>query len=177
LTRGTHMRIQIFKPKLILALGLAIVFGVIWFYPPRRVGGHDYPPEQMQVWLTGQLQEHFGWAALPSGSVERAWANGFQTHTLLFRIRLAPDQFSELRRAVLATQGNGITSDDRDDLSLCPYGFTTTSPKGVGEKGAPTWWEATSLRHFDSILWQAQLWDFWFCYDTDRQLLFVLVHH
>jgi hypothetical protein len=164
-------------PRLILLLGFACVCGVMWLYPPLQVGGKNLPAEKTRIWLTAQLQKHFGWSALPAASVERAWATGFQNYTWLFRIRLAPDKFSDLRRAVLATQGNGITSDDRDDLSLCPYRFTTTSPMGVGKKGAPTWWEAASLQHFDSILWQAQLLDYWFCYDTDRQLLFLLVHH
>ena len=179
--RHTHMKIRSIFWALLLTLGLAIFCGLFWFGRSMSTGfdtaevGAEYPPAEFEPWLTEDLQERFGWAALPASSVEHVWANGFQDHTYLFRIRLAPDLFASLRQAILGTHGEDVASDDHDDLSLCPFGFATASPQGPAAM-RPTWWEAASLRHFDSVLWQSPSWGYWFCYDTDRQLLFLLAY-
>jgi hypothetical protein len=169
------------------ALGLAIVAMVCafaWFSHSMMSGflreasvGAELPPAEHEGGLAARLQERFSWSALPPASVEHVWANGFPEHTWLYRIHLAPDIFADLRQSVLAAQGDGITSDDRDDLGLCPFGFATTSPEGPDEVRVPAWWEAASLRHYDSILWQSAHWGCWLAYDTDRQLLFLLTYN
>ena len=169
--------------KLLPALSVALIccfalFGYSAFRSFRAVTvGAEYPPAERERWLIENLRERFSWSALPSASVEHVWANGFQDHTWLFRIHLAPDTFAGLRRSVLATQGECISSDDRDDLSLCPFGFATASPQGPADMRIPTWWDVASLRHFDSVLWRSPGRGYWFGYDTDRQLLFLLTYN
>jgi hypothetical protein len=173
----------IFSKIIIPALVIALICGFGWFgysmfHGFRAVAvGTEYPPAEHEHWLADQLRERFSWSVLPPSSVEHVWANGFQDHTWLFRIRLTPDLFAGLRRSVLATHGEGMTSDDRDDLNLCPDGFATASPQGPQGLRIPAWWEAASLRHFDSILWQSPAWGYWFGYDTERQLLFLLAYN
>ena len=177
------MKIRGIFCKVVPTLGVAIVCAFGWFGYSMFRGfraaavGTEYPPAEHERWLTDQLRERFGWSALPPSSVEHVWVNGFQDHTWLFRIRLAPGTFARLRSSVLATQGERITSDDRDDLNLCPEGLATAFPKGPEGMRIPAWWEAASQRHFDSILWQSPGWGYWFSYDTDRQLLFLLAYN
>ena len=165
---------KISKTKLIF--GSVFLLGVLGCYSlvhsyQKVVFGTEYPAEEKRLFLNKELGEHFSWSALPPLSVEHAWVNGFRDHISLYRIRIAPDVFRELKQSVLGVKGDHITSDDRDDLGLCPFGFATTSPQGRAK--IPAWWEAAALRHFDSVKCHALLWQYWFAYDNERQILFL----
>jgi hypothetical protein len=170
------MKVQGLYQKLLMVIAVAIVCSLLWaeHSARRQTVGHEYPPKQLHGWLTGQLQKRFGWSALPASSIEGAWAQGFQDHLYLFRIRLAPGAFADLRRAVATAPGKGF--DDRDDLSLSLYGLATASPR-VKSLRLPAWWDPASLQHFDSLRWHSgsDPYGFWFCYSADRQVLFILI--
>jgi hypothetical protein len=142
----------------------------------QSVVGKEYPAADEERWLAGALRERFEWSSLPQSSVNRAWVNGFQDHVHLYRVRLGPEEFAGLRRAVLATQGENITVDDRDDFALCPFGFATASPRGPEGMRLPSWWDPRSLQNFDALLWDSRDWGYWFAYDPGPQILFLMIH-
>jgi hypothetical protein len=70
--------------------------------------GREYPPQGQELWLKEGLASHFRWTGLPENSIEKVWIDGFQDHTYLYRIRLSPEQFADLRQAVLANTAEGV---------------------------------------------------------------------
>lgn len=165
-------------PLLFVFIGCLAWFGYCFYRSFRAVEmGEDYPPAEHERWLSEELRACFGWTALPPSSVDHVWANGFQDHIWLFRLHLSPRRFSDLRTAVLAAHGPHVTVDDRDDLHLCPFDFATPAPQGPRRMHLPVWWEAASLQHFDGLLWDSSAHVFWFGYDPERQLLFLLTYH
>ncbi|WP_367873142.1 hypothetical protein [Luteolibacter sp. Populi] len=155
---------------------VAVIGGGFWLRHSMDsiVKGKEYPAAEHERELAHDLSKRFGWPGLPRGSLERVWRqDSLQCHGSLYRIRLDPGRFAELRSAVLGTRGAGVESDDRDDLRLCPDHFATTSPQVAKGVHLPEWWEAASLRHFDGILWRSDRHMYWFGYDPERQLLFL----
>ena len=69
------------------------------------------------------FESRFHWAGLPENGLEKVWINGFQDHTSLYRIRISPEQFADLQRAVLSSKAEGVTLDDgeRGLLFLLSY--------------------------------------------------------
>jgi len=166
-----------------LVLVLALVVGAIAFLAWFRhgmiatVAGREYPPQEEEAWLKQGLESHFRWAGLPENSLEKVWVNGFREHTYLYRIRLSPGEFAGLRQAVLTSEGEGVRIDDRDDLGLCPLGFGTSTPQGPEKMKVPEWWEVASLHSFDGLLWRSGPDGYWFGYDREREILFLLVYN
>ena len=172
------MKLRVRFLTIVIVMTVVLLCAVVWIASGfRRFGILEsppvvYPPEDCQPWVAGVLQKRFNWAKLPPSSVEGVWVEGFQDHMYLSRTRLTPELFADLKRSVLATQGESVSIDDRDDLSLSPE----VLPAGPSpEYQIPSWWEARSMKHFDSIRWRTQDLEYWFGYDIDRQLLFFLV--
>ena len=166
-----------------LGLVLALVAGalgfVAWFNHQMALtaSGKEYRAQEQEPWLRQGLESQFRWTGLPEKSVEKVWISGFQDHTHLYRIRLSPESFAGLRQAVLASEGEGVRLDDRDDLSVCPFGFGTSEPQGPEKMKIPDWWEAASLRSFDGLLWKSGPEGYWFGYDRESDVLFLLSYH
>jgi hypothetical protein len=136
--------------------------------------GREYDPKEWGPGLEQELESHFRWSGLPRNSVEKVWSNGFQDHTSLYRIRLSPEQFAGLHQAVLSTKTEDVRVDDGDDPALCPLGFGTSAPQGPKDMKVPEWWEVASLRSLDGLFWKATREGYWFGYDRERGILFLL---
>ncbi|MCW1887182.1 hypothetical protein OKA04_20755 [Luteolibacter flavescens] len=136
--------------------------------------GAEFALEDAEPDLRRELGARLGWTSLPHGSVEKAWVRGFQDHTALYRIRLSPADFATLRGAVLTSTAEDMKVDDADDLSLCPSDFGTATPQAPTETRIPEWWEVPRLSSFDSLLWNGPEEGYWFCYDGQREILFLL---
>jgi len=167
------------KPEILAVLVVILLPAALWcianFWLFKGLHGAERPVVASERSLDQKLREEFGWSSLPPSSVEHAWTFGFQGHVWLYRVRLTRDVFSSLRRSVLAAQGPRVVLNDQDDLSLCPGNFATSS-RAVPLRGRlPSWWEAPSQRHFDSMLCAYPGGEFWFSYDTDKSVLFVLL--
>ncbi|MEK7951197.1 hypothetical protein [Luteolibacter soli] len=149
---------------------------LVWFNHEAvlTVSGKEYPPRETEAWLRQQLESHFHWAGLPGNGLEKVWIEGFQDHTSLYRIRLSPEQFADLQRAVLASKAEGVKLDDGDDLKLCPRGFGTSSPQGPKGLKIPEWWDVTSLRSVEGLLWKSTREGYWFGYDRESGVLYLL---
>jgi hypothetical protein len=163
-----------------LALLLVLVAGAIglavWVHQEAvlTASGKEYPPQEHKSWLEQGLESHFHWTGLPENSIERVWINGFQGHICLYRVRLASDHFAGLHRAVLSSRAEGVRVDDGDDLALCPFDFGTPKPQGPERMKVPAWWEAATLHSLDGLLWESAQEGYWFGYDRERQILFLL---
>ena len=139
-----------------------------------NASGTEYPPQEKESWLKQGLESRFRWAGLPGNRIEGVWINGFQDHTYLYRIRLSRGEFADLRQAVLSSAAESVQLDDGDDLALCPFGFGTSKPQGPEKMKVPDWWEVASLRSVDGLLWKSEGNGYWFGYDQEREILFLL---
>lgn len=151
---------------------------LVWFNHQMvlTASGKEHSPQEGEAGLVQQLESHFQWAGLSAGSLEKVWINGFQDHTCLYRIRLNREDFGDLRRAVLSSKAEGVKLDDRDDLGLCPGGFGTAAPQGPKGMKLPEWWDVASRRSVDGLLWKTAAEGYWFGYDGEREILFLLVY-
>lgn len=163
---------------LLLSLVAAVVGVAVWVHHEAvlSVSGKEYPPQEWEAELKRELESNFHWSGLPQNSVEKVWINGFQDHTSLYRVRLSPELFADLRRAVFARTAEGVRVDDGDDPALCPLGFGTSAPQGPERMKVPGWWEVASLRSLDGLLWKVPQEGYWFGYDQEREILFLLNH-
>lgn len=137
--------------------------------------GKEHPPQVHEPRLGQDLESLFRWDGLPKNSLEKVWINGFQDHTYLYRIRLSPEQFTPLRRAILSGAPEGVQLEDGDVLASCPFGFGTSRPQGPEEMKVPDWWDVWSVpTSLDGLLWKSDGRGYWFCYDRGREILFLL---
>ena len=174
--------------RIIATLVVAMLVGLVglgaWFGHRMFAGfraaeeGAEYPPAEEGKWLADQLRHKFGFDAFSADSVERAWANGFQDHTWLFRASVAPDVFDGLRKAVRAAKTLPLVSvDDTDDLSVCPFGFCTFHPQGPSRMRIPAWWDVARLSGIDCLNYQDAQGGYWFGYEPSGHTLYVLVYN
>ena len=162
----------------LLLVGLAS-FCIYKIRDSFKIGqGVEYPAADFQPWFEKILGDTFGWAAQPPSVVEKVWVDGFQDHTWLLRVRIAPETFDDIRRVALASKIERIEFDDRSKSLLSVFDIGTTRPSDCGDVRIPDWWKGSSLGELDRLSWlhKDKAGGGWFGYDRREVVLYVLVY-
>jgi hypothetical protein len=116
---------------IVLSIPLLIVGGA--YYSMHQISrGYEVDPAEASKELAESLQRDLGYDRLQPEWLKSSWANGFQDHTCLYKLKMPLEEIASLR--------------SKFPPEIATYdGLMFQNGRYLGPSSAPSWWDTKTI--------------------------------